>query len=129
MVGEEVALALNWHIDSQARLVTVIAAGDVTAAEFAELVKAVVGANAIGYTKLFDGSAEDLEITPEDLLTIGAHLRSLHTHPHVGALAVVLSPRKHEAAARLLGILATAQRPLRLFTSRAPAEKWLAGAG
>ena len=104
------------------------AAGDVTAIEFAELANAVTGAGAIGYAKLFDGSAEDLEITSEDLLIIGANLRRLHTHPGVGALAVVLPPRKHEPAARLLGILAAARRPMRLFTSRPSAEKWIAGA-
>jgi hypothetical protein len=104
----------------------VTAAGDISAIEFAELVNAVLGADAIGYSKLFDGSAADLEITPEDLLIIGANLRRLHTSPEVGALAVVLSPSKHEAAARLLGILATARRPMRLFTSLAPAEKWIA---
>ena len=106
------------------------AAGIVTAADFTELVKAIVGAGAIGYAKLFDGSAEDLKITRADLLLIGANLRSLHSHPGgVGALAVVLVPRKHQAAARLLGILATASRPMRLFTSRPPAERWLAGSG
>src|SRR5258707_15306061 len=83
-------LALHWHIDSKVRLITVIAAGIVTAAEFAELVNAAVGAGAIGYTKLFDRSAEDLQITAEDLLAIRANLRRLHTHPDVGRLAVVL---------------------------------------
>ena len=122
-------LALHWHIDSRVRLVTVTAAGIITAADFAELVEAVVGAGAIGYAKLFDG-AEDLKISREDLLLIGASLRSLHSHPGgIGALAVVLPPRKHQAAARLLGILATASRPMRLFTSRPPAERWLAGSG
>ena len=129
MVGKEVTLALHWHIDSEIRLVTVTAAGVVTAAEFAKLVDAVLGAGAIGYTKLFDGSAEDLTITSEDLLIIGANLRSLHDRPGVGALAVVLPPHKHDDAARLLGILAAATRPMRLFTSRRPAEKWIAGVG
>ena len=127
MVGKEARLALHWRIDSKVRLVTVTAAGFVTAVEFAELVDAVLGAGAIGYAKLFDGSAEDLRITREDLLVIGANLRSWHSHPDVGPLAIVLAPRKHDAAARLLGILAAAPRPMRLFTSRPPAERWIAG--
>lgn len=105
------------------------AAGIVTAADFAELVDAAVGAGALGYAKLFDG-ADDLKITREDLLLIGANLRRLHAHPGPhGPLAIVLPPRKHEAAARLLGILATASRAMRLFTSRPPAERWLGGVG
>jgi hypothetical protein len=105
----------------------VTADGMVTAVEFAGLVTAALGAGAIGYAKLFDGSAEDLKITGEDLLVIGASLRGLHTHPGaIGALAIVLAPRKHDAAARLLGILAAASRPMRLFTSRPPAERWIA---
>ena len=102
------------------------ASGIVKAAEFADMVEAALGAGAIGYAKLFDGSAPDLRITREDLLLIGANLRRLHVHAELGALAVVLAPRKHDAAARLLGILATAQRPMRLFTSRSAAEKWIA---
>ena len=105
------------------------AAGIVTPVEFAELVNVIVGAVAIGYAKLFDGSAEDLKITQKDLLIIGATLRQLHTHHGLGPLAIVLPQRKHDGAARLLGILAAANRPMRVFTTRPSAVRWIISQG
>ena len=43
----------------------------------------------------------------------------------VGPLAIVLSDDKAAAAARVLGILASADRPIKLFTSLPPARRWI----
>ena len=117
-------MALNWSIDAQARIVSVTAKGDVTRAEFDAFLDEVVAEDALAYGKLFDGSAGDTSMSRMELLAIGVRLRSYHNRP-VGPLAIVLPPDKFVLVARILGILATAKRPMRLLKTRAAAHRWL----
>jgi hypothetical protein len=60
----------------------------------------------------------------EDLLAVGVRVRSFHRGP-VGALALVLPEDRLEPVARFLGILASADRPLRLFKNLPSAQRWI----
>ena len=126
-------MALNWVIDSRERLIIVTAEGPVSRAEIDGLLDAVTGAKALGYRKLIDAVAGEFALSALDMLAIGARVRSLHAGS-VGAVALVLPeglPRAGEPddaptlLARLVGILASAKRPLRLFKSVASARRWL----
>lgn len=126
-------MGLHWFIDSRKRLIVVTAEGPVTRAEIDELLDAVVGARALGYRKLVDATAGKFAMSAVDLLAIGARVRSLHAGS-IGAVALVLPgrlPRDDEPqdaptlVARLVGILASAKRPFRLFKSVASARHWL----
>ena len=117
-------VALNWGIDAQARIVSVTATGDVTRADFDAFLDEVVAGDALAYGKLFDGSAGYTSMSHMDLMAIGIRLKSFQERP-VGALAIVLPPGEFELVARILGILATAKRPMRLFKTRHAAQRWL----
>ena len=126
-------MALHWFIDSRKRLIVITAEGAVSRAEIDGLLDAVTGAKALGYRKLVDTTAGKFALSAVDLLAIGARVRSLHTGS-VGAVAIVLPgrlPRDDEAedaptlVARLIGILASAKRPLRLFKTVSSARRWL----
>ena len=126
-------MALHWFIDSRARLIIVTAEGPVTRAEIDGLLDAVTGAKALGYRKLVDATDGKFALSALDMLAIGARVRSLHGGS-VGAAALVLPggmPRDGEPddaptlMARLVGILASAKRPLRLFKSVPSAKRWL----
>lgn len=126
-------MGLHWFIDSRKRLIVVVAEGPVSRAEIDELLDAVTGAKALGYRKLVDATAGRFALSAIDLLAIGARVRSLHAGS-VGAVAIVLPdrlPRDDEPedaptlVARLIGILASAKRPLRLFKSVSSAKRWL----
>ncbi len=119
-------MPLYWTIDSKAELVIVTAEGEVTRADADAYLDAIEGGGAIAYRKLVDGSAGRLSMDQEDLMALGARIRSYH-HLPVGALAIVMSDDKREAVGRILGILASADRPMRLFASAAPARRWLEG--
>lgn len=128
-------MGLHWFIDSRARLIVVTAEGAVARAEIDELLDTVVGARALGYRKLVDARAGKFALSALDILAIGARVRSLHAGS-VGAVAIVLPgqlPRDDEPeeaptlVARLIGILASAKRPLRLFKSVPAARRWLDG--
>jgi hypothetical protein len=126
-------MALYWFIDSRTRLIVVTAEGPVLRAEIDGLLDAATGAKALGYCKLVDATAGTFAMNALELLAIGARVRSLHAGS-VGAVAIVLPnrlPRDDEPAdattlvARLIGILASAKRPLRLFKSVTSAKRWL----
>lgn len=126
-------MGLHWLIDSRTQLVVITAEGPVTRAEIDDMLDAVIGAKAVAYRKLVDARAGRFALSPIDLLAIGARVRGLHVGS-VGAAAIVLDgdmPRDGEPddaptlVARLIGILASARRPLRLFKSMAAARRWL----
>ena len=126
-------MALHWFIDSRERLIVVTAEGPVTRAEIDELLDAVTGAKALAYRKLVDTTAGKFALSALDLLAVGARVRSVHVGS-VGAVAIVLPGRRpgddepEEApmlVARLIGILASAKRPLRMFKSVTSARHWL----
>ena len=126
-------MGLNWFIDSRKRLIVVTAEGPVTRADIDELLDAVTGAKAVGYRKLIDARAGKFAMSALDIMAIGVRVRSLHTGS-VGAAAIVLPgsmPQDDEPedattlVMRLVGMLASANRPLRLFKSVPAASRWL----
>jgi hypothetical protein len=117
-------MPIYWTIDSRQELVVVTAEGDVTRGDVEEYLDVVEGSGALTYRKLYDGRAGTLAMDHEEMMAIAARFRSYHHRP-VGALAVVLLHDQAEPVARMLGILASADRPLKLFTSMLPARRWI----
>ena len=118
-------MAFHWIIDSKQSLVTAIAEGRFTASDVRSFLSVIVGADALSYRQLFDFAQGIAEISPEEAMDLGARIRMHQADISVGPLAVVLPSRQSGPIARLLGILATAQRPMRIFHKREPAERWL----
>ncbi len=103
-----------------------IADGDVTRAEVDDFLTAMNGAGTCGYRKLFDGSRGETAMTSEDMLAIGVRIREDHAAGgKPGPLAVVVPPHKAELVSRVLGILAIADRPMRIFSEAEPARRWI----
>jgi hypothetical protein len=117
-------MPIYWTIDSKQQLVVVTAEGDVTHADAEEYLDAIEGGGAVAYRKLYDGRAGNLVMSHDEMMAIAARFRSYHHRP-VGALAIVLLHDQSEPVARMLGILASADRPLKLFTNVAPAQRWI----
>ena len=118
-------MPLYWTIDSRAKLVTMVADGEVFLDEAVACLAAVEGASATPYRKLFDGRTGVSSMSDAELLMIGAEIRAHHRHGTVGALAVVAPPEQTGAFGRLLGTLAMADRPMRMFDELVPARRWL----
>jgi hypothetical protein len=118
-------MPLYWIIDSRAELVSAEAEGDVSLAEAMAFLRTVSGAKIVGYRKLFDGRAGSSSMTAQELLMVTAEIRSHHDMGRVGALAIIANPEQTEPFARVLGALALADRPMRLFDSPTRARNWL----
>lgn len=117
-------MPLHWIIDSRAKLVVAVADGVVTRPDVDELLTSLVGAGAVPYRKLLDGRFANVAMNPDELTEIAAKIRALHVQP-VGPLAVVLPKEKSELLLRVLGALAAADRPMRIFKDLQLAHRWI----
>jgi len=119
-------MPVHWTIDSEARIFEVTCTGVVEADEIHRMLDVLVGSDALGYRKLFDGSQADTRMGALDILSIGVRMRGLHGDgTHLGPLAVVIPPDKYPLLSRILGIVASPRRPMRIFSEVDRARKWL----
>lgn len=118
-------MPLNWTIDSKAKLLTVVAEGDVSRAEFEAYLDVIDEACLHTYRKLFDGIRADTSMGAEHLLAVGVRMRTSHQTNPVGPLAVIVPEDKVAMVSRVLGMLAAARRPMRVFHEAGPAHDWI----
>jgi hypothetical protein len=118
-------MPLYWTIDSKNRLFTGYGEGQVSFEDAMLLLDALAGARALAYRKLFDGRSIQSAMNGQELLTVCARIRSCHEQGPVGAVAMVGTPEQTVSFARLLGALASADRPMKVFTSLRQAHNWL----
>lgn len=120
-------MPLHWTIDSRARLLVATGVGSIDLGDFDRLLDVIVGSNALGYRKLFDGRLAVTQMEPAGLLTVGVRLRSLHATAGagLGPLALVVRDENYWQVARVLGILAVPKRPMRVFKQVEKARTWL----
>jgi hypothetical protein len=64
-------------------------------------------------------------MTPDELGLLMAAFRQYHQQGPMGPLAVVATDEQSVNYARLLGALASADRPMKLFTTELRARRWL----
>ncbi len=123
-------MPLTWSIDSNKRLMTAVATGEVTRADMEAFFQEPTAARVAPYSKLFDASAATTAMGPDDMLALGVLMQGLHEPGlEMGPLALVLPLDAMDLVRRLVGILATADRPLKVFTDVALARSWLARKG
>ena len=118
-------MPLYWTIDSKQRLFTGIAEGEVSFADAVTMLEAMAGANALAYRKLFDGRAAVSSMSVDERLSLCVKVRGYHSRGTMGALAFVCTPAQSWLFARLLGALASARRPIKVFESLRQARNWI----
>lgn len=118
-------MPLHWTIDSKARLLTVVAESDVTPAEFESYLDVIDQAGLHTYRKLLDGIDADTSMGPEHILAMGVRMRTSHQVQPVGPLAVAVAEDKVAMFSRVLGMLAAATRPMRVFHEAGPTRDWI----
>lgn len=119
-------MPVHWTIDSEEKIFEVTCIGVVEPDEIHRMLDVLVGSNALGYRKLFDGSQADTRMGALDVLNIGVRMRTLHGDgAPLGPLAVVIPTDKYPLLSRVLGILASPRRPMRIFSDVERARKWL----
>lgn len=117
-------MPLSWEFDASRQLVIAVCDGFVERHEVDALLDDMVAANVLWYRKIFDGLRGDTKMGAADVLAIGTRF-AFHRSSALGPLAVVVENDKYPIIARVVGILAVAKRPMRLFGEVAPAVEWL----
>ena len=118
-------MALHWTIHSRNALFIATAEGLVDKADVDRMIDVLAESNILGYRKLFDGTAGETNMGAVDLLALGVRMRELHALGPMGPLAVVVPEDKYVLLSRVLGMLAAAKRPMRIFNDRRKALQWL----
>ncbi len=118
-------MALHWVIDSRERLMTAVAEGMVNREEASAYLDAMTGANAGTYRKLFDGSRGEPAMDADDIMSLAVRMRDMQQRGQSGPLAIVMPRNRQGQFARMLGILAIPDRPMRFFSDAEEARRWL----
>jgi hypothetical protein len=103
---------------------TAVATGDVTRIEVDAYLDAIMANAALGFCKLFDASQAHTSMVADDLLALGMRMRSMHFEGPMGPLAMVVPPVRGEQIERMLGMIAAADRPMRIFVDLIRARRW-----
>lgn len=118
-------MPIHLTVDHAAQLMTAIAEGDISKQDFEEFLDATVSENTGGYRKLFDGRNATTHMSAEDVFAFGIRMKTRHGIEKTGPLAVVMTAEHYDLVSRVLGMLATAERPMRIFEDLETAHKWL----
>jgi len=119
-------MPLHWTIDSRLQLFVAACDGNIEPTEVNQMLDAIVGANGLVFRKLFDGTHGETKMTALEILTVGVRIRDLqNADVEHGPLAIVVPDDKYMLLSRVLGILAAARRPMRVFKDADRALKWL----
>lgn len=118
-------MPIHFTIDPYRRLMTAVAEGDISQPEFAQFLDATTGNESETYRKLFDGRFASTHMSPEDVFAFGVRMKSRQGQVRAGPLAIVMQPHHYEMVSRVLGMLATADRPMSIFEELDSAQRWI----
>lgn len=119
-------MPLHWILESRSQLMTVVAEGAVDKADFEAYLAMIDGANLWEWRKLFDARKGRLVLTLQDVNDLGVRIRAAAVARQVGALAFIMPEMQNPELLRLLGFLAAAKRPMKVFQTIGPARNWIA---
>jgi hypothetical protein len=118
-------MTLTWTIDAENCLMAAVAKGDVTRAEVETYLDAIIQNRVLSYRKVFDAGQGNTSMTADDVLPLAVRMRSFHTLGKMGPLAIVVPPGRGKRLTRAFGMLAVADRPMRVFEEAAKAYRWI----
>jgi hypothetical protein len=118
-------MPLHWTIQSEFKLATVVAEGDVVRSDIEAYLSMVVAADISAWRKLIDARTARLALSDVDVNTLGVRVRAADAVRSIGPLAFVTPEVETAELRRLLGFLAAAKRQMRIFQEFEPARKWI----
>ncbi len=122
-------MPLYWTLQSRLRLVTVFAEGNVVRGEIEACLDVVRTAKVSEWRKLIDARTARFVLDSQIVSELGVRLRSADEARVMGPLAFVVPEVETPELMRLLGFLAAAKRPMRVFDRLEPARKWIMKVG
>jgi hypothetical protein len=118
-------MSSRWTVDHGRQYFEVVGEGDIVRQDVEAVLDALADNGALGYRKLVDVRSADTSMTPDTFLELGLRARSMHRMGRMGPLAIVLPADRGAQAERFIGMLAAADRPMRIFWTIGKARNWL----
>lgn len=123
--GTYSVMTLHWAINSESLLITARGEGPLSFRDVDDFHSAIAGAKVLAYRRYVDLSCSEPSMTSDEIMLLAALTRKLHQRGEMGALAIVVGPAMFEVAKPLFGVLACANRPMRVFSGPTPARRWI----
>lgn len=117
-------MGFNFDIFPPDRMVTVVARGEITMLDLANLTKDLIDAGVLAYRKIIDITSATSTIGENELAVIAERLRNAPVPRQRGPLAIVADHERGELA-RLFMSMTSEERPVQVFRSIHEARKWL----
>jgi len=119
-------MTLRWKIDHAERLVTVKTSDELGFHELEAYLRDVANERALSFRKLWDAREGRSQLGGDELDSYVATVSRFVQWQPLGPYAVVVGPDEGLAHDSLLSrLLATRQRPIRLFSDIVEAQDWL----
>jgi hypothetical protein len=121
-------MPIAWGVDHASRLVSATGTGVLIKADFDGYLDDLAAAATLSYGKIFQMDSCRLQLSKEDLVAIGARIRSHEVDQLMGRVAVVAASDELYEQAEKFSSKVLAERPLRIFRDVASAFAWLTDA-
>lgn len=120
-------MPVQWTISKPHQLVIAVARDELRLADVEEYLDGVTVADALPYRKIFDTTAARMMLSDADMMVLGARIRAYQKMSKLGPLAIVAVTEPAYQQARLFEVLATGDRPVKIFRELHLAREWLDG--
>jgi hypothetical protein len=120
-------MPVQWTISKPHQLVIAVARDELRLADVEEYFDGVTVADALPYRKIFDTTAARMMLSDADMMVLGARIRAYQKMSKLGPLAIVAVTEPAYQQARLFEVLATGDRPVKIFRELHLAREWLDG--
>ncbi len=120
-------MSVTWSISHPSRIVLAVARDGVSLQDMQDYLDAVVVEGALAYRKIFDVTHGAFDLSDQEMMALGARIRAYAATSKLGPLAIVAASASSYERARMYMTLASADRPMQLFSELHLARKWLDG--
>jgi hypothetical protein len=121
-------MPIGWGVNHTSRLVSATGTGVLTKADFDSYLDELAAAATLSYGKIFHMDGCRLELSRDDLVSVGARIRSHEVDQVMGRVAVVAASDELHQQAEKFSSKILAERPLRIFRDVESALAWLTDA-
>lgn len=118
-------MPLQWSVSHPARLVLIVAKGEVLVDEIAELLAGLDREKARPYRKIADIDGLESRFSDEQVRALATVVRARETATEVGPIAIIAKRSEVVHMARLFVDSAEMNRPIQLFDEQHLARRWL----
>jgi len=118
-------MPIMWGVNHSARLVSAKATGELNRMDIETYLDGLMAAATLSYRKVLDMAESRLALSGDDMVALGARIRTHESAAPMGSVAVIAASDEVYNQFRLFESIVHAQRQLRVFRDAEMAYAWL----